>query len=168
MEIGPFFYRIFVVDKNMKILRYRGTTFPITPGGGFLTCRHVLDVNLQEDESLAILDNETHSLVRIEKIIYPSKEEFDMAFLPNALKKPKEEFFPILTPEEIIFGEDVYSFGYFDSSRGLNVGYFKGNIVNFLENPQDPDSISLSYAVIEGLSGSPVLTYCNGVKVVGL
>ena len=51
-----------------------------------------------------------------------------------------------------------------------NPGYFKGNIVNFTQFKESPEfpGLSLSYAVIEGLSGSPVLVYHNGPKVVGV
>ena len=67
-------------------------------------------------------------------------------------------------------GENVYSFGYYLSGNNLHMGYFKGNIVNFLKSGRTPGSgsMSLSYAVIEGLSGSPVLTYHNGPKLVGM
>ena len=49
-------------------------------------------------------------------------------------------------------------------------GYFKGNIVNCSGSRVTPGSmaLSLSYPIVEGLSGSPVLTYHNGPKVVGM
>ena len=67
-------------------------------------------------------------------------------------------------------GEDVYSVGFYVSGGRTDVGYFKGNIVNLNQSSGMPGfaGMSLSYAVIEGLSGSPVLTYHNGPKVVGL
>ena len=101
-----------------------------------------------------------------------------MAFIPNAFRRDKAEFFPLLEPTSITIGEDVYSFGYF-RSEGSDLagavagtgdhGYFKGNIVNFSASRVTPGAtaLSLSYPVVEGLSGSPVLTYHNGPKVVG-
>lgn len=67
-------------------------------------------------------------------------------------------------------GEDVYSFGFYVADGNANAGYFKGNIVNLTQFNEASDlaGMSLSYAVIEGLSGSPVLTYHNGPKAVGL
>jgi hypothetical protein len=45
-----------------------------------------------------------------------------------------------------------------------------GNIVNIF-NPESSvgfPSITLPFPIIEGMSGSPILTYCNGTKIVGL
>ena len=54
-------------------------------------------------------------------------------------------------------GEDVYSVGFYVAGGKTDVGYFKGNIVNFTQFEEAPGltGLSLSYAVIEGLSGSP-------------
>ena len=98
------------------------------------------------------------------------RPDVDIAFIPNAFRRSKKHFFPILSPELILMGEDVYSFGFYVAEGDANAGYFKGNIVNLTPFKETPGvaGISLSYAVIEGLSGSPVLTYHNGPKVVGL
>ena len=83
-----------------------------------------------------------------------------MSFIPNALGRPKKEFFPILPTEHILMGENVYSVGYYMTSENIEVAYFKGNIVNFTRSREMTGltGISLSYAVTEGFSGSPVLT----------
>lgn len=39
--------------------------------------------------------------------------------------------------------------------REIEQGYFAGRIVNFSKTP----SLTLPYPIIEGMSGSPVLTY---------
>lgn len=181
MDIAPFFYHVLKVNRRDGSRHLLGTTFPVTPNGGFITCRHVLASHVTDQEYVAIFDNETGNLVpvNLNTCILPTNREHDLAFIPNALKRPKPEFFPFLPPCQITIGEDVYSYGYFLSSSSelqagnstsLNQGYFKGNIVNFSSSPKTPGSaaISLSYAVVEGLSGSPVLTYHNGPKVVGV
>ena len=181
MDIAHFFYHVLKVNRRDDCRRLLGTTFPVTPNGGFITCRHVLASHVTDQEYVAIFDNETGNLVPVDldACIMPHNREHDLAFIPNALKRPKPEFFPFLTPSQIKIGEGVYSYGYFLSSSSeleagnstsLNQGYFKGNIVNFSSSPKTPGSeaISLSYAVVEGLSGSPVLTYHNGPKVVGV
>ena len=119
---------------------------------------------------MAVFDNEANQLIPISDFKVPTHPEFDVAFIPNALQREKSEFFPLLSPHLVTMGEDVYSFGYYLSGKNLYMGYFKGNIVNFLNSDRTPASVSmsLSYAVIEGLSGSPVLTYHNGPKLVGL
>ena len=135
-----------------------------------MTCRHVTDVNKNDDELIVIVDGELNHVVAIGEIQYPEQPDLDIAFIPNALRRKKQEFFPVLSPEVIVMGQDVYSVGFFMSGNQPEVGYFKGNIVSLGQSTEITRfaSISLSYPVIEGLSGSPVLTYHNGPKVVGL
>ena len=181
MDIAPFFYRILKVTKGDNSGQLLGTAFPITPNGGFITCRHVIDVHTTDHEHIAIYDNETRNIVPIDQssCLIPKNKSHDLAFIPNALQRKKEEFFPLLSPLDVITGEDVYSYGYFlssssefaaESATSINQGVFKGNIVNFSNSPKTPGSmaISLSYPIVEGLSGSPVLTYHHGPKVVGM
>ena len=176
MEFPPFFYKVFAATQNFDRRRFLGTAFPITPNGGLLTCRHVVDVPISANETLVVLDNEVNRVVPISDFKLSTDSEFDVAFIPYALQREKAEYFPILSPALITMGEDVYSFGYYLSEKNLHteknlhMGYFKGNVVNFLESKKTPGSVamSLSYAVIEGLSGSPVLTYHNGPKLVGM
>jgi hypothetical protein len=170
MQVAPFFYKVFVTTGGRQIRRFLGTAFPITPNGGLLTCRHVVDVPIKDNETLAVFDNEENRLMPISDFKVPAQPKFDIAFIPNALQREKSEFFPLLSPRLITMGEDVYSFGYYLSENNLHTGCFKGHIVNCLNSDRTPGSfsISLSYAVIEGLSGSPVLTYHNGPKLVGM
>ena len=170
MEVAPFFYKVLLTTQHLEIRRFLGTAFPITPNGGLLTCRHVVDVSMMANETLAVFDNEVKRVVPISDFKLSANPKFDVAFIPDALQREKSEFFPLLSPDLITMGEDVYSFGYYRSENNLYMGYFKGNIVNFLKSERTPGSVSmsLSYAVIEGLSGSPVLTYHNGTKLVGM
>ena len=181
MRIAPFFYRVLKLAKDTGHSHLLGTAFPIAPNGGLITCRHVLQAAIGSNESLVILDNETQNAVSIDitTCITPANPNIDMAFIPNALRRNKREFFPLLIPQEVNIGHDVYSYGYFLSSSSedknvdtyeINHGYLKGNVVNFASSPKTYGSaaMSLSYAVVEGLSGSPVLTYHNGPKVVGM
>ena len=170
MKLGTLFYQTFIADPELRPKHFLGTAFPVTPDGGFVTCRHVLDVNTEDGDVLVILDNESNRYVPLGNVEYPKSPDLDIAFVHNALMRPKKEYFPILDPDQIIMGESVYSVGYFVAATNVDVGYFKGNIVNF-RNPEAISkltSMSLSYPIIEGLSGSPVLTYHNGPKVVGI
>ncbi len=170
MQLRSFFHQLFLVGPNLQLRQFLGTAFPVAPNGGLLTCRHVVDVNKKEDEMLAVIDAELNRAVPIEEVRYPQRRDLDLAFLPDALRRPKEEFFPILPPELVLMGQDVYSVGFYVAGGKTDAGYFKGNIVNFAQFEEVPGltGMSLSYAVIEGLSGSPVLTYHNGPKVVGV
>lgn len=173
MDINRLFYRLYSLDSTGQPLAFLGTCFPIGPGGNMLTCRHVVQATLSQDACLGIFDNELGVYRKLSQnpIIYQNPHA-DLAFLPNALGRPKDDYFPVLTPQVLRVGEDVYSYGYFSiggSSAQVESGYFGGKIVNFhqLEH-QQAVMMTLPYAVIEGLSGSPVLTYHNGPKVVGV
>lgn len=170
LTVNKYFFPIHLIGPNGEPRKFLGTAFPIARDGGLMTCRHVTEIKQGTGERLAVWDGETRRMAPIEEIRYPQRSDLDMAFIPNALRRPKPEFFPILSPEHIVMGEDVYTFGYFKAGTAVDVGYFKGNIVNFSNADGLPGlkCVSVSYAVVEGLSGSPVLTFHNGPKVVGL
>ena len=170
MQVRSYFYQVFLAGPDLQIRQFLGTAFPIAPNGGLMTCRHVTDINTNDDERLVVFDGELDRVVPIEEVRYPQRRDLDIAFIPNALRRAKKEFFPILCPELITMGDNVYSVGFYVAGGNIDVGYFKGNIVNFTQSKESTGfaGMSLSYAVIEGLSGSPVLAYHNGPKVVGL
>ena len=170
LQLNPFFFQVFLASPDLQLLQFLGTAFPVAPNGGLMTCRHVTDVNKEENELVAIFDGERNQVVLVKDIQYPQNPRLDIAYMPNALGRPKREFFPILNPAQIAMGQDVYSVGFYVAGESPEVGYFKGNIVNLTQSEKTAESteVSLSYPVIEGLSGSPVLTYHNGPKVVGL
>ena len=105
--------------------------------------------------------------------LYSSDDRLDIAYMPNALQQPKIEFFPILSPEGLHIGENVYTAGFFLPAGGdgtVTHAYLSGRIVNIfsVDAQRGIHSMLLPYAIIEGMSGSPVLTYHNGPKLVGL
>lgn len=178
MKIANLYYKIYLVDKSMKPVYFRGTSFPISPDGGFITCRHVVDVSLKEgDLNLAIYDNEysKYVLIDIDCIKYPTDSKLDLAFIPNALKRKKEEFLPLLDSKDsgLMIGSEVMTYGYFaldGRADNVNNGYFQGHIINIIGgDPLNPyPSLILPYPIIEGMSGSPVWFQCNGMKVAGI
>jgi len=168
------FYKLYTVSPSGEPSQFLGTAFPIAPNGGLLTCRHVVDISLPPDFAVAVFDNERDRFNPLPiPPIYPNNKSVDLAYLPNALSRPKTEFFPILSPNDLKIGEGVYTFGYFaigGDSRSIEQGYFAGKIVNFFnyEKSNASASFTLPYAILEGMSGSPVLTYHSGPKVVGI
>jgi hypothetical protein len=174
MNIAQFFYKLYVTDASGQPKQFLGTAFPIVPNGGLLTCKHVVNVVLPTGSSIAVFDNEFSRFTPLSSPpIFSANSEVDIAYLPNALARSKAEYFPILSPAELKIGEDVYSFGYFaigGDSSSIEQGYFAGEIVNFFNHERSTDvaSFTLPYAVLEGMSGSPVLTYHSGPKVVGI
>ncbi len=165
MEIGRLFYRIHALDESGNPNQFRGNAFPITPCGGLLTCKHVIAVSAQDAvPSFGIVDSHGRVVARVGNIIVSG--DLDLAFLPDAIRPSPTPFIPLLTPEELLIGKSVYSFGFYSMSApavGIQQGYFAGSIVNFVEH-----SVVLPFTVLEGMSGSPILTYHNGPKLVGI
>ena len=174
MQISNFYYKIYIIDNTQKPISFCWNAFPITPNGGLVTCRHVIDISYDpKTYKMAVYDNELNRFVRIQKIIFPTDNIIDIAFLPNVLGREKEEYIPILKPSKLKIGEDVYSFGYYSVGDIIGneiPGYFSGKIVNMFNNQMKGGylSLTLPYSVLEGMSGSPVMTYCNGPKLVGI
>jgi Trypsin-like peptidase domain len=104
---------------------------------------------------------------------FSANSDLDLAFLQCKVPSTHQSFFPILTPSKLRVGEDVYTYGFFaltGKKRDIEQGYFAGRIVNFNKTASGAPlwSLTLPYPMIEGMSGSPVLTYHNGPKLVGL
>ena len=170
MLVNSVVFEIVSTDSSEGSPRFLGTAFPVAPNGGLLTCRHVVSDDDGVRENLAVSDKETGQIVPIGHVALSKDPRMDIAFIPNALKRKKKDFFPILKPDSILIGDNVFSIGYYVADSASTFGYFKGNIVNISEETWrfQLTSLSLSYAIIEGLSGSPVITYHNGPKVLGL
>jgi hypothetical protein len=174
MDIARFFYKLHLLDDRGLPVRFIGTAFPISPAGGLLTCRHVVDIAIPERNCLGVLDSEHNRFVPLPSHpVFPADAAVDLAFLPNAFARPKAEFFPMLTGETLTIGFDVYTFGFFAigaHQAEIEQGYFAGRIVNFFNHEKSPRMacLTLPFPILEGMSGCPILTYHNGPKLVGV
>jgi hypothetical protein len=94
--MSKFFFPIVRVCGDGKAAGLAGTAFPITPGGGLVTCRHVVDIVDDAGEVIptAIVDGDR--LVPILDPVYLPAPEFDMALLPSALGREHPHYFPML------------------------------------------------------------------------
>lgn len=174
MDWRDYFYKIVRVSGDGQPLAFAGTAFPVTPDGGILTAKHVVDVDLSTSgDYLAIANEDDGSFVPLQKPMYPEDAGLDIAFIPRAMPMTPPRYFPILTPSRLTVGEDIYSFGFFalgGQIQEVEHGYFSGRIVSVSgdSSAHGGSTIVLPYPVIEGMSGCPLLTYHNGVKLVGL
>ena len=87
--MAKFYFPVVRVDRDGSATGLAGTAFPITPGGGLLTCRHVVDLADEEGERIptAVLDRDRlkdcDRLIPIVDPIYLEVSGWDMAFLPE-------------------------------------------------------------------------------------
>jgi hypothetical protein len=143
-----------------------GNSFPITEDGGLITCRHVVS---KPDAKLAVIDRLGDlRVLLIEDVIYPKDDALDLAFLPRALDRASKRF-PLLPAQEFRVGESIHTYGFYSQSGRVDAlydGYFAGNVVRFYTD--NYSRAVLSFPVIEGLSGSPVMVYHNGTKAAGI
>ena len=172
MEIRPFFFQVIALDKRGEVEAFRGTAFPVTPAGGLLTCRHVVASPPAAGGRLVLADcNGTVVRDPIGEIRCMDSEQLDLAFIAGNAGRADRAFLPILTPSALLVGEGVFSHGFYEpvgrEAAGIRTGYFSGKIIGFTTERGGP-SLTLPYAVLEGMSGSPVMTYHNGHKVVGV
>ena len=172
MKIVPFFFKVCKIDKDGNLAAYLGMAFPIAPGGCLLTARHVVDVELAQDERLALVDHYGQHRYPVETPLFSEDPSFDLACIRSSALRDRNEHLPILPLQHIMMGLDVHTFGHFlpagDRIRTRH-GYFKGHVVNVTEAmPNGHAALTLSYPFLEGLSGSAVLAYHNGTKIVGL
>jgi len=159
-----------VLDEHDQPVSLAGTAFPISPDGGFVTCLHVVSrVNADGTQvRVGVIDGNRRRVWPVEQHFSPSRETgLDMAYLPSAIGRPTPCFLPILSPEHVMMGSDANMLGYYVGKLGFEIGSFHGNAV---ATPQEDgrQRVRLPYAVIEGCSGAPLLTYHNGTKVAGM
>jgi hypothetical protein len=114
------------------------------------------------------VDQEFGRVIPISSIQFPADENLDLALLPNALGR-QSSYYPLLTPGALLVGSEVSTYGFYSHGAGwsgLTDGYFAGRVVSF--RTSGPITMTLPFPVIEGLSGSPVTTFHNGTKAVGI
>ena len=172
MEITPFFFRVYKVANGGSPNAYLGMAVPITPDGHLLTARHAVDVDLSGDERLALIDHYGQHQYLVETTLFSSDPSLDLACIRSSTLRDTSQYLPILPPPYIKMGLNVHTFGHYlpagDRVKTRH-GFFKGHVVNVTNAmPNGHTALTLSYPILEGLSGSAILTDHNGPKIVGL
>lgn len=166
MDPRRFYFPVVTLNDGGQPDRLRGNAFPISANGDLVTCRHV--VSVLAGTQLAVLDRATNRIIPFTRVESHPNTDIDMALLPQALGRPSD-YFPILPSGLLHVGGDLNAYGWYSTTGRASTmtdGFFAGHVVGFRAGT--PISMTLSFPVIEGLSGSPLVTYHNGSKVVGI
>jgi hypothetical protein len=173
VDASTLFFQIVSLPPNDLPIVFLGSAFKISSEGGLVTCRHVVDTDLRPGDTLAVRDYYGRIIAKDIKPQYWNSTTIDLAYLHAPETSKVQTYLHILDPSKVSIGDNVYTFGYYAIGKkidDLTPAYLKGNVVN-IHRKYQKDSwqcMLLSYAIIEGMSGSPVLIYHNGVKVVGV
>ena len=166
VDVGPLIFPIVLIDEDGDAVAHLGTAFPVAPGG-FLTCRHVIDV-AAEGTRPAIVDIEAGSrTIAITNLVF--HPTLDIAYIPDALQRSKDTFWPF-APDLSLMGAHVFSLGHleFQKNASYEIHHFGGDVVAAERATRSSAELVLPYAMVEGMSGSPVLLDRNEVCVVGM
>ena len=148
--------------------RFLGTSFVVGADGGLLTCRHVAE-SVSDGEQLAVLhadnaEGKRESIIFPEEVLFPADDGLDLAYLPGAASVIESRVtWPMGEQSWILMGIEAHAFGF--TARGnpfpVEIGYHSGSVV--VRRHSDPNlggfpSIVLNFPVLEGMSGSPLLS----------
>ena len=176
MDRRKLFFPVFQLGTDGRPVAYRGNAFPVTADNGLLTCRHVVEVRDADNTLLPIgvMNTETGRIKPVETVTVPDSPDLDLAFIPDGVERESRGYFPMLPDAQLALGTDVYSLGHYargGSLDALTIGYFSGKVVTARTGDADKGDwggLALPYAVIEGVSGSAILTFHSGSKLVGI
>jgi hypothetical protein len=144
----------------------RGHAFAASRDGTLVTCRHVVEPRVEE-AGLAVVN------IARGGELHPIESRLNHPVLDLALLSGQASIVdvavPLLLPLSLLkVGSDIFTGAHFSPSGLVNVmetGVFKGHVVGYRDGTKG--SMNLSYAVIEGLSGAPVLSYTSATDDVG-
>lgn len=167
MDWQRFLFPIFAVDAAGRPGRFLGNACPIDENGGLLTCRHVIEG--QERSELGVYDFVEKQLRRVHNWLPDPANHLDLVYMPNALPAPRQAFYPIMDPGAIWDGAELFTYGFYRVGEELQRGHFRGHLVSTgAIRKAGPQILSLPFPVIEGISGSAVITQHRGHKLIGV
>jgi hypothetical protein len=147
--------------KDETKFAFLGTGFYIDKNGHLLTCRHVAD-NL--DNSHRLFAYQIGKRKDLELTVLRKSTQYDLALCKSSPPKIKERLWPwpIINEPFITIGDEIEVYGYWYEPLGpdevpFRQRYMKGHITGVPIDPNYPDSFELSFPVLSGMSGSPLI-----------
>ncbi|MFX0201592.1 MAG: serine protease [Candidatus Hodarchaeota archaeon] len=151
---------IYITPKSDETkMCFVGTGFYVDKSGHFVTCRHVAD-NL--DENHRLFAYQIGKRQDLELTILKRSNKYDLALCKSSPPRLGETF-PMVTEQYIQFTSDIELVGYCHEPQLLpkrapfRQRFMKGNITGIPLEPGYPDSFELSFPILFGMSGSPLI-----------
>jgi hypothetical protein len=153
-----------VISKSGDETRFLGSAFAVAKDGGLLTCRHVVESAAGKLGIIHFPENGEANIRWVERVHYPADKNLDLAFLPQAAAGVDGlVVWPTADPQGVVMAIDAYAFGY--TARGnpfpVECGYHAGSVVAVRPDYEylgAYKAVALSFPVLEGMSGCPLLT----------
>lgn len=151
---------IAIPKSNKSKFRFLGTGFYVDKNGHLVTCRHVIDSRSEDERLFAYQIGQKKEL---ELTIITKSDRYDLALCKSAP-------YGIATPWLFIdkpyvgIGSDVEVYGYVHEPFGpdelpFRQRYMKGHISGISRDPNFSDSLELSFPILFGMSGSPLICH---------
>ncbi|MBI5557078.1 MAG: trypsin-like peptidase domain-containing protein [Deltaproteobacteria bacterium] len=146
---------------NPNKFRFLGTGFYIDSKGHLITCNHVIS-SLLENEKIISYQLGIKQETEIEIIHISSK--YDIALCKSISPPSINIFWPFIDETLINLGSEVEVYGYVNEPIGpeklpFRQRYLRGYITGISRDDNYPDSFELSFPVLFGMSGSPLICH---------
>ncbi|MCK4224066.1 MAG: trypsin-like peptidase domain-containing protein [candidate division Zixibacteria bacterium] len=144
---------------KQNLFRFLGTGFFVGAEGHLVTCAHVVQ-NITSDEALYCFQIGRHRWIPLS--VFRVLCDHDLALCTGAVPKTKEVM-PLISEPFIQPGADINTLGYLHEPKGPDRLSFcrrvmRGYITSIPESSDYPDSYELSFPVLFGCSGAPLLS----------
>ena len=151
---------IAIPEDDPDSFRFLGTGFFIDKKGHLVTCRHVVE-DIGENENLFAYQFSTDQYFKLD--ILRSSPKYDISLCKSDSPMLKQ-FWVFFDESFIDMGSNVEVYGYAYEPVGSNdipfrQRYLKGYITGFSREDSYPDSYELSFPVLAGMSGSPLVCH---------
>ena len=143
---------------KQDIFRFLGTGFFLGAEGHLVTCAHVVrEVRPEESLHCFQIGRNRWIPLSISRVL----SDHDLALCTGAAPETREVM-PLVSEPFIQLGADVNTLGYLHEPKGPDRLPFcrkvmRGYIKSIPESPEYPDSYELSFPVLFGCSGAPLL-----------
>ena len=150
---------IAISKSNESKFRFLGTGFYVDKKGHLVTCLHIVNSCIEE----RLFAYQIGKKKELELTIIKKSDKYDLALCKSA-PSGIETTWPFINKPYVDIGSDVEAYGYVHEPFGPNElpfrqRYMKGYISGIPRDPNYSDSFELSFPILFGMSGSPLICH---------